>query len=106
MTTEEKRVNDAILKPEVQSLTNVSNQQYQIVNCQSRIAKLWTQYVEQIVLMQQFVRAERSGNFALHLHAIAQAQPASILQGDYIIVRNVISSISANYGRSGLRDAI
>ena len=74
MTTEEKGVSDAIQKPEVQ-LTNVLNQQYQITRCQSRTAKLWVQHVEQVSLMQQFVRAERSGYFALHLHVIAQMQP-------------------------------
>ena len=33
------------------------------------------QYVEQVSLMQEFVRAERSGYFALHLYAIAHMQP-------------------------------
>ena len=75
MTTEEIGVSDVMLKPEVLQLTNVLNQLYQTASCQSRTAKLWIQYAEQVSLMQQFVRAERSGYFALHLHVIAQMQP-------------------------------
>ena len=33
------------------------------------------QYDEQVSLLQEFVRAERSGYFALHLYAIAHMQP-------------------------------
>ena len=65
---------DAMLKPEVLQLTNVLNQLYQTASCQSRTAKLWIQCLEQVSLMQQFVRAERSGYFALHLRIIAQMQ--------------------------------
>ena len=74
MTTEEKGVSDAILKPEVQ-LTNVVNQLYQITSCQTRTAELRIKYVGQVSLMQQFVRVERNDCLALQRHLIAQMQP-------------------------------
>ena len=77
MTTEEIGVSDAMLKPEVLQLTNILNQLYQTAGCHSRTAKLWIQYVEEVSLLQQFVRAERNGYFALHLHVIDQMQPKS-----------------------------
>ena len=44
-----------------------------MTSCQGRTAKLWIHYVEQS--MQQFIGAEPSGYFALHLHLIPQMQP-------------------------------
>ena len=101
MTTEDIGVGDAMLKPEVLQLTNYLKQLYQTASCLSRTAKLSIQYDEQVSLMQQFVRAERSGYFALYLHVIAQMRPYY-----RITVRKVISSNSANYGRSRKKDAI
>lgn len=75
LVAEEIGVSDAMSDPAIQQLTNTIIQLYQTASHQSRTAKLWIQYVDQVSLMKQFVRAERSGYFSLHLHTIARMQP-------------------------------
>ncbi len=75
LISEEIGVGDAMSNPEILWLTNVMNELYQTASLQSRAAKLWIQYAEQVSLMLQFVRAERSGYFSLHPHTIARMQP-------------------------------
>lgn len=41
----------------------------------SRTAKLWKQYFEQVELMRMFIRAERCGDWQLHLHCVQQMLP-------------------------------
>lgn len=41
----------------------------------SRTAKLWQQYFEQVQLMRMFIRAERCGDWQLHLHCVQQMLP-------------------------------
>lgn len=75
LIAEEIGVSGAMSDPEIIQLTNTMSRLYQTVSRQSRTAKLWIQYVDQVSLMMQFVRAERSGYFSLHLHTIARMQP-------------------------------
>lgn len=39
---------------------------------ESRTGKLWVQYIQQVALLQHFVRAERTGYWELHLYCIRQ----------------------------------
>ena len=40
-----------------------------------RTGKLWVQYLEMVQLLMKFIRAERTGNWALHLHTVSQMLP-------------------------------
>ena len=42
---------------------------------QSRTAKLWLQYSEMIQILRQFIKAERTGNWPLHLQSIQYMLP-------------------------------
>ena len=42
---------------------------------ESRTAALWTQYVNQVMLMRDFIRAERCGDWKLHLSTIRKMLP-------------------------------
>ncbi|KAK3894757.1 hypothetical protein Pcinc_001481 [Petrolisthes cinctipes] len=42
---------------------------------QSRTGKLWVQYIHQVLLMLHFIRAERTGNWKLHLHCVQEMIP-------------------------------
>ena len=55
---------------------------YQIVShhleqaaSQSRTGKLWVQYIHQVILMLNFFKAERIGDWKLHLHCIREIIP-------------------------------
>lgn len=41
----------------------------------SRTGRLWIQYFEQVSTMRMFIRAERTGDWELHLHCIRQMLP-------------------------------
>ena len=64
-------ISNAMSDPVMIQLTKTISQLYQTASLQSRTGKLWIQHVDQVSLMKQFVRAERSGYFSLHLHTIA-----------------------------------
>ena len=42
---------------------------------ESRTGKLWVQYIQPVALLQHFVRAERTGDWELHLYCIRQMIP-------------------------------
>ncbi|CAG2207340.1 unnamed protein product [Mytilus edulis] len=42
---------------------------------QSRTAKLWLQYSEMVQVLRQFIKAERTGNWPLHLQSIQEMLP-------------------------------
>ena len=42
------------------------------LSSQSRTAKLWIQYLDYVDLVKMFVRAERTGDWSLHLVAISR----------------------------------
>ena len=42
---------------------------------QSRTGKLWVQYIQQVILMLNFFKAERTGDWKLHLHCIREMIP-------------------------------
>lgn len=41
----------------------------------NRTAKLWRQYYKQVSLVRHFIRAERTGNWKMHLHCISEMLP-------------------------------
>ena len=48
---------------------------------QNRTGKLWLQYSEMIEILRRFVRAERTGNWLLHLQAVRGMMPFMAVSG-------------------------
>ncbi|KAL8563077.1 hypothetical protein ACOMHN_065219 [Nucella lapillus] len=42
---------------------------------QSRTSHLWLQYMSMVDILRQFLKAERTGNWMLHLHALQRMFP-------------------------------
>ena len=63
--------NDPVLAAVLQSVQDVMHE----AAATSRTAKLWIQYHHQITLMRRFIRAERCGNWALHLETVREMIP-------------------------------
>ena len=42
---------------------------------QNRTGKLWVQYARQVMLLQNFIRAERTGDWELHLYCVQHMIP-------------------------------
>ena len=42
---------------------------------QDKTSRLWIEYLKQMAFIRLFIRAERFGNFELHLHAISEMIP-------------------------------
>ena len=40
-----------------------------------RTQKLWIQFIDMVELVRMFIKAERSGDFLLHLHCVHQMLP-------------------------------
>ena len=47
----------------------------------SRTAVLWLQYMDMVDILRKFLRAERTGNWALHLEAISEMLPFMAASG-------------------------
>ena len=55
----------------------------------SRTATLWLQYLDMINILQQFLRAERTGNWNLHLHALSEMLPNLASSGHNLYLKSV-----------------
>ncbi|KYN08445.1 hypothetical protein ALC62_00577 [Cyphomyrmex costatus] len=51
-------------------------------------AKLWVQYCRMVTLLKQFIEAERSGNWALHLKTIQKMLPFFHASGHYLYAKS------------------
>lgn len=49
--------------------------QLDALNDNGSIAILWVQYIRMVTIVKQFIEADRSGNWDLHLHSIQQMLP-------------------------------
>ena len=56
----------------------------------SRTAMLWLQYMEMVDILRKYIRAERTGNWELHLQALSEMLPYMAASGHN------------NYTKSGL----
>ncbi len=59
----------------VQQLTDVIDDLAEEVSSGSRTGKLWMNYVKQVAVIRQFLHAERTGDWILHLYCIEQMIP-------------------------------
>ncbi|KAJ8878764.1 hypothetical protein PR048_019350 [Dryococelus australis] len=65
--TGEKMIPDAVESPVLRKCTALSER--------SRTGKLWVQYVQQVDILHLFIRAERSGDWELHLKCVRSMLP-------------------------------
>ena len=61
--------------PMIDNILGRMNAAMQYAAASSRTAKLWVQYFNQVQLMRLFIRAERTGDWQLHLHCVRQMLP-------------------------------
>ena len=61
-----------------------------LFNC--RTAKLWLQYLDMIILLKKLIKAERLGNWSLHLQALSESLPYLAASGHnlYAKIREVV----------------
>ena len=59
----------------VERVSNIIDEQCTNAADKSRTGKLWIQYYRQVSLIRMFIRAERTGDWELHLHCIRQMLP-------------------------------
>ena len=55
---------------------------------QNRTAKLWIEYMNMIDLLRQFITAERSGHWLLHLKSLQQMLPYLAASGHNLYVKS------------------
>jgi len=56
--------------------------------CDNRTAQLWLQYMHMIQVLCQFIKAERTGNWALHLHAMKEMLPYLAASGHNLYTKS------------------
>lgn len=73
-----------------------------LTNC--RTAQLWLQYMQMIQILCRFIKAERTGNWALHLHAVQEMLPYFAASGHnlytkstYLYLQNMFSLEEEHY---------
>lgn len=59
----------------VQQLTQIMDDLMKESAAQSRTGKLWVEYLKQVSLIRCFIRAERTGDWDLHLHTVSEMIP-------------------------------
>ena len=58
----------------VQQIRQMIESEFQKLK-KSRTSKIWIQYIEMLDVLRKFVKAERTGNWLLHLQAVADMLP-------------------------------
>ncbi|KAK7100416.1 hypothetical protein V1264_023376 [Littorina saxatilis] len=56
--------------------------------CKSRTSKLWLLYIEMVGLLQTTIKAERTGNFQLHLSAVSMMLPFFAASGHRLYAKS------------------
>lgn len=67
----------------------------------SRTAALWLQYIEMVDILCKFLRAERTGNWALHLEAISEMLPFMAASGQNLYTKSVVDLCGADVQAPG-----
>ena len=68
----EKGVNDVACSNEFRILKQMLDILKMKLECTSRTAKLWLEYLRYIQVLKDFIRAERTGNWSLHLQSVGK----------------------------------
>ena len=72
-----------VLKKIKQSVNSYRNQLSQ----RSRTAALWIQYMDMVDILKRFIKAERTANWPLHLHVLAEMLPYLAASGHNLYVK-------------------
>jgi hypothetical protein len=67
---------DAVLR-----IKDKLNKKIESLKSSSRTAALWLQYMDMVDILRKFLRAECTGNWALHLEAISEMLPFMAVSG-------------------------
>lgn len=67
----------------VKSFVDILENQLRRSNESGRTQKLWIQFIEMVEIVRMFIRAERSGDFLLHLHCVHQMLPIFHASGHF-----------------------
>ena len=54
----------------------------------SRTSALWVQYMDMVDILRKYIRAERTGNWSLHLHAIQEMLPYLAVSGHNLYTKS------------------
>ena len=68
----ESYIQDVVQSTEFHKLSGNLQKIKDFLSKESRTAKLWIQYMHYIQVLKDFVRAERTGNWSLHLHTVGK----------------------------------
>ena len=75
LLNQEKNATDVSEEECVKQLSEIISQLLDTVASESRTGKLWVQYIRQVALIQHFIRAERTGDWKLHLFCVREMLP-------------------------------
>jgi len=79
---------DAVDKAYVQRICAEFKKQLTLMEQKSPTAKLWIQYFRMVTLMKQFIEADRSGNWTLHLNTILKMIPFFYASGHFLYAKS------------------
>ena len=96
---------DSVVDEEcVQQITNTIDNLEDDIATRSRTAKMWMNYVKYVSLIRLFMRAERTGDWNLHLYCISEMIPLFHAAGHFAICE-ICSIVLATNGQFGTTDA-
>ena len=68
--------------------SSVNSYRAKLVQC-NRTAALWVQYMDMVDILRRFIKAERTANWPLHLHALDEMLPYLAASGHNLYVKCV-----------------
>ena len=93
-----EKLYDGLIKQEIDLESACANSVFQRVEdrlqmskndlAKSRTAKLWLLYLEMISVLKQFIKAEREGNWDLHLHSMSRMLPFFAASGHNLYAKS------------------
>ena len=82
---------DSVVNEEcVQQNTNTIDNLEDDIATKSRTAKMWMNYVKCVSVIRLFMRAERTGDWNLHLYCISEMIPLFHAAGHFAYMRNLL----------------
>ncbi|MCG8032822.1 MAG: hypothetical protein JAZ03_11695, partial [Candidatus Thiodiazotropha taylori] len=81
-TTKEEACSSEVLKRVVNKMKTEQN------SMSSRTATLWLQYMEMVDILRRFLKAERTGNWALHLQSVHDMLPYFAASGHNLYAKS------------------
>jgi hypothetical protein len=73
--TMDQHADAAVVDKTLQEFQQLLSLQLDKAATESRTGKLWVQYIRQVLLMLSFIRAERTGDWKLHLYCVQKMIP-------------------------------